>query len=388
MKLLLINSEYPPIGGGAANASANIARLLAQRGHKVLLLTARYGDLPREETLAGVDIVRVPSLRRRKDRSSALEQISFIFSASFLVLSLPRHFKADATLAFFGLPSGAVALLLKKLHRVPYVISLRGGDVPGFRPYDFRLYHKISAPLLRLIWKNANSIVANSQGLRQLALAFDSRYDIPIIPNGVDAEQFAVSNGSWSPPRILSVGRVVHQKGFDLGLRALAQLKELQWEWTIGGDGPQMQRLRAMAQEAGLRDRIHFAGWLPASQLRERYTSANLFLFPSRQEGMPNAVLEAMASGLPVVATKISGNEELVIDGKTGALVPAENVDALREALRLLLVDAQKCERMGRAARQRVEESFTWTRVADQYEKILERCGRISDGDPGDPFTA
>src|SRR5258707_9373191 len=144
MKLLLINSEYPPIGGGAGNASANIARLLAQRGHQILLLTSRYGDLPRRETREGVDIVRAASLRRNMDRSSAFEQISFIFSAALLVPSLPRSFKPDATLAFFGLPSGAVALLLKMLHRVPYVISLRGGDVPGFRPYDFRLYHKIA----------------------------------------------------------------------------------------------------------------------------------------------------------------------------------------------------------------------------------------------------
>jgi glycosyltransferase involved in cell wall biosynthesis len=381
MKLLLINSEYPPIGGGAGNASAHIARLLAQRGHHILLLTSRYADLPRAEMLDGVDIRRVSSLRRNMDRSSALEQTSFILSASLLIPGLPHHFKPDATLAFFGLPSGAVALLLKKVHSVPYVISLRGGDVPGFRPYDFRLYHKIAAPLLHVIWKNASSIVANSQGLRELALTFDSRYEIPVIPNGVDAEQFTVFDRAWSPPHILSVGRVVHQKGFDLGLRALAQLKELQWEWTIAGDGPQMQPLRLMAAEHDLKDRIHFAGWLSASRLREQYASANLFLFPSRHEGMPNAVLEAMASGLPVVATRIAGNEELVMDGQTGTLVNTEDVDGLRESLKPLLLDAHKREQMGRAARKRVEESFTWTRVADQYERILQRCIRDFDGD-------
>ena len=228
MKILLINSEYPPIGGGAGNASSNIARVLVQRGQDVLVLTSHWDDLPFEETDDAVKVIRLSMLRRKMDRSNALEQISFIFGASFRTVSLIRQFKPDVTLAFFGLPSGAVALLLKWLYRIPYVVSLRGGDVPGFRPYDFRLYHKLAAPFLHLIWKNAFSIIANSKGLRDLALAFDSRYEIPVIPNGVDTSQFAVSNHDWSSPHILSVGRVVHQKGFDLGMIALSQLKDFE----------------------------------------------------------------------------------------------------------------------------------------------------------------
>ena len=373
MKILLINSEYPPIGGGAGNASSNIARMLVQRGHDVLVLTSHWNDLPFEETRDGVEVIRQSTLRRRMDRSNALEQISFIFSASFRTFGLIRPFKPDITLAFFGLPSGAVALLLKWLYRIPYVVSLRGGDVPGFRPYDFRIYHKLAAPFLHLIWGNADSIIANSNGLQKLALAFDSRYTIPIISNGVDTSQFTTPNRDWSPPRILSAGRVVYQKGFDLAMCALSQLKDLEWIWTIAGDGPQMPMLKAMSKEYGINERIRFLGWLSSEQIKEQYAAANLFLFPSRHEGMPNAVLEAMASGLPVVATKIAGNEELVVDGETGRLVPAEDVDALRESLRPLLVEAQMREQMGRAARQRVESSFSWAHVAQRYENILQR---------------
>ena len=88
---------------------------------------------------------------------------------------------------------------------------------------------------------------------------------------------------------------------------------------------------------------------------------------------MPNAVLEAMASGLPVVATKIAGNEELVVDGETGRLVPTEDVESLQESLKPLLVDAQMREQMGRSAHQRVELSFSWAGVAQNYEDILRR---------------
>ena len=373
MKILLINSEYPPIGGGAGNASSNIARVLVQRGQDVLVLTSHWDDLPHEETREGVNVIRVSALRRKMDRSNALEQISFIFSASFRTFGLIRQFKPDVTLAFFGFPSGAVAWLLKKLYRIPYVVSLRGGDVPGFRPYDFRMYHKLAAPFLRSIWKRANLIIANSNGLQKLALSFESRYEIPVIPNGVDTSQFAVSNRDWSSPHILSVGRLVYQKGFDLAICALSQLKDLEWTWTIAGDGPQMPVLKVMAEEYGINDRIRFLGWLSSEQIKEQYAAANLFLFPSRHEGMPNAVLEAMASGLPVVATQIAGNEELVVDGKTGKLVMPEDVESLRESLRPLLVEAKMREQMGRAACQRVELSFSWANVAQQYENILQR---------------
>jgi glycosyltransferase involved in cell wall biosynthesis len=374
MKILIVNSEYPPIGGGAGNASANIARLLIQMGHEVLVLTSQFGDLPHDELCNGVRILRGPAFRQYGDRSTAMEQSSFIVGASIRAFSLVRRFKPEVTLAFFGLPSGAVAWLLKIVLGIPYVVSLRGGDVPGFRPYDFWLYHKLAIPFLHVIWRNASAVVANSRGLRDLATAFDSTISIPIVPNGVDLDKFSLPSHDWSPPRILSVGRVVYQKGYDLALLALAGLKDLEWEWRIAGDGPQLPALQAMIQEHDLQGRVHFLGWQTAEQLKKQYAEANLFLFPSRHEGMPNAVLEAMASGLPVVATSIAGNEELVVNGETGALVPVEDAAALKEALRPFLIRAEMREKMGNAARPRVEQSFRWTRVAEEYQSILEKA--------------
>jgi glycosyltransferase involved in cell wall biosynthesis len=229
-------------------------------------------------------------------------------------------------------------------------------------------------PFLHVIWRNASTVVANSRGLHDLAAAFDSTINIPIVPNGVDVERFSVIRHDWSPPRILSVGRVVYQKGYDLALLALAELKDLEWEWRIAGDGPQLSSLQALIEEHDLQGRVHFLGWQTAEQLKKQYAVANLFLFPSRHEGMPNAVLEAMASGLPVVATNIAGNEELVVNGETGALVPVDDANALREALRPFLSDAKMREMMGGAARPRVERLFPWIRVAEEYQLILEKA--------------
>lgn len=373
MRILVINSEYPPIGGGAGNASANIARLLARMGNDIVFLTAHFGGLPYEEIRDGVRIIRVPALRRHVDRSTAFEQLSFIFAASLRAIRLVRQFKPNGTLAFFGVPSGAIAWLLKILYKVPYIVSLRGGDVPGFRPYDFRTFHKLLGPFLRIIWHGASAVIANSKGLRDFAVAFESNIEIPIIPNGVDVTHFDAGDRDWSMPCLLSVGRVVYQKGFDLGLRALAQLKDLDWEWRIAGDGTQIESLKSLASQLGISERVTFLGWQSREDLVKWYHQSNLFLFPSRHEGMPNAVLEAMASGLPVIATRIAGNEELILDGVTGVLVNPEDVDSLRDGLRRLLVEENTREQMGQASRQRVEQEYSWENVARQYYEYLTK---------------
>jgi glycosyltransferase involved in cell wall biosynthesis len=373
MRILVINSEYPPIGGGAGNASANIARWFVAFGHEVAVLTAHFDGLPRVESHDGLTVHRIPALRRKQDRSGAFEQLAFILSGTVYALGLTRRFKPDVTLAFFGMPSGAIAWLLKKLYRIPYVVSLRGGDVPGFRPYDFKFFHKLIGPFLHVIWHAASQVIANSHGLGNLARAFDARVDIPIIPNGVDGSRFDVGQRDWAAPRLLSAGRIVYQKGLDLGLRALAQLRELDWHWYIAGDGPQMASLKSLAHELGIGERVTFLGWQSQEELANGYHQASLFLFPSRHEGMPNAVLEAMASGLPVVATRIAGSEELVVDGETGVLVSPEDVDSLRDGLRALIIDADKRERMGHASRLRVEREYSWESVARQYSEYLEK---------------
>ena len=373
MKILIINSEYPPIGGGAGNASANIAARFAHMGHKIAVITSRFGKLPHLEQHQNLTLHRIPSLRQKQDRSSPLEQLIFLLSASIWTLGMVPRFKPNATLAFFGVPSGAIAWLLKKVFGIPYIISLRGGDVPGFRPYDFQRYHKILAPFLRLIWRDASAVVANSNGLRQLANIFDARFEIPIIPNGVDLQEYATEVRAWSPPRLLSVGRLVHQKGLDIALRALAQLKDLEWEWCIAGDGPQINVLRSLANELGIQDRISFPGWRSHAELVDCYKRSNLFLFPSRHEGMPNVVLEAMASGLAVIASRIAGNEELVLDGETGILFPSEDVESLCVALHKLLTDTSLRQIMGNASRRRVETLYNWENTAQQYAFLLEQ---------------
>jgi glycosyltransferase involved in cell wall biosynthesis len=177
----------------------------------------------------------------------------------------------------------------------------------------------------------------------------------------------------WLSPRLLSVGRIVHQKGLDLAMHALGGLKDLNWEWRIAGDGPQMQALQSLAQELGINDHVFFLGWQTREQIIHSYKQSNVFLFPSRHEGMPNALLEAMASGLPVIATCIAGNEELVVEDETGYLVPPEDIESLQGALKKLLNDPALRQQMGIASRRRAEENYSWESTAQQYALYLEK---------------
>jgi glycosyltransferase involved in cell wall biosynthesis len=217
--------------------------------------------------------------------------------------------------------------------------------------------------------------------LQTLARRFAPELDIAVIPNGVDSATFhprQVGEASARPVRLLFVGRVVFQKGLDVLLAALAQLAPgNDWHLEIIGDGDPRPALEAEAARLGLAGRITFAGWQRRAEIAERYRAADVFVFPSRDEGMPNVVLEAMASGLPIVATAIAGNEELVRDGENGFLIRPDDAAALAAALGRILADNARREAMGRASRARIEAEYTWPRAAASYLRWLaERVER------------
>ena len=218
-------------------------------------------------------------------------------------------------------------------------------------------------------------MVPNSQGLAALARTFEPGREYPVIPNGADTELFypGESPRKPGPARLFFHGRVVYQKGLDVLFDALGRLDaSLDWRLHIAGDGPQRPHLEEAARRLGMAPHITFHGWMHRPQLAELMRSMDAYVFCSRDEGMPNAVLEAMASGLPVIATRIAGSEELVREGRTGFLVAPEAALELSQALDgLLRCDPQKRKAMGMAARRGVLEEYAWSAVAGRY---LELC--------------
>jgi glycogen synthase len=282
----------------------------------------------------------------------------------------------DLTIAFFGVPGGPVAWALRRRHGTPYIISLRGGDVPGFNwAPGIGLYHVLSAPAIRFLWWRAAAVVANGAGLKRLAERAAPGLAVPVVPNGVDtvlhAPGAAAGKASASgPPEILLVGRLVHQKGADILLRALGAIRDMTFSLRIVGDGPDRAALERLASQQQIADRVAFVGWVPREEIAAHYHRADIFAFPSRIEGMPNVVLEAMAYALPVVATDVDGNRDVIGDERTGVLVPPEDPALLAAALRRLLTEASLRLRLGTAARAHVVRNHTWAASARSYLEL------------------
>lgn len=379
MRILIINHEFPPVGGGAASASLQLAMELGELGVDVTVITSAYAECPKEETREGVLIRRIAALRRHTDRSNPLEMLTFLLSSLWWVIKSGRKEKFDATIAFFGIPGAPAAWLLNKIGGVPYIVSLRGGDVPGFLPQELKAWHALTGWLIRFLWRQSAAVVANSTGLRAVALRSAPTQSVDIIPNGVDVDFFSPASAPNDVGKdalnLTCVGRLSSQKGLDTLLEALAVLPTLQWRLHLIGDGPERDALGQRAHALGIFDHIVFEGWLERASMPERLRQADIFVFPSVQEGMPNAVLEAMACGLPVIACRIEGCEELVLDGETGLLVPPGDVAALSAALEALINDANTRMSMGIASRERVLRDYTWKKQAQQY---LQLCKGIS----------
>ncbi|MBY6266403.1 glycosyltransferase family 4 protein (plasmid) [Azospirillum sp. 412522] len=372
-RLLLINYEFPPLGGGAANATANTARELAALGVEVRVLTSAFAGLPKREVRDGYTIHRIATLRRARDRSSVVEMLAFLMMSLVEAPRLALGWRPNATIAYFGLPCGPAAWLVGRFTGTPYLISLRGGDVPGFLYDGISLYHRVAGPVIGWLWRRASAVVANSEGLAELARRFAPDVDVSIVPNGVDADLFRPAKRAEPAESgravLLFVGRVVRQKGLDLVLQALPALPA-GVTLRVVGDGPARPALEAQAQALGIADRVSFLGWLGRDDLPSAYAGADLFVFPSRDEGMPNAVLEAMAAGLPVMGTLIAGNRDLIVDGETGLMVEADDAAGLCRGLERLVKDPELRMRMGAQGRRRVLEHFSWRAVASAYRDL------------------
>ena len=370
MNLLLINYEFPPVGGGAANATWELARALVQLGHRPIVLTARFRDRNSAATPAGVTLIEVPALRRRREACTPFEMATFAVSASLRVRRLLRRERIDGMIAFFSIPCGPIAWWGARGTGVPYVVSLRGGDVPGTEPGLHRI-HRWLTPVRRRVLKTARAVIANSLALQQRAVVADAM-PVGVIPNGVDSTYFipAASKPPPQPFRWLFVGRLQAQKNLGWLITRLAALTDLSWELHIVGDGPLRGEWQQLAQSLGVAPRLTWHGWLPREQILPQYQNAHALVQPSLYEGMDNTVLEAMACGLAIVASDEPANRALVEGSGSGACLPLADPGAAEIVLRATMTE-DHWKRWGAQARTHAIEHFSWPQVAKAYASLL-----------------
>lgn len=371
MRILLLNYEFPPIGGGGGNVTQYLGMHFAKAGHEVCLITSRYRDLPTEEIIDGIRVMRVPVLRKRPDVCAVHEMMTYAWSAALSANCLLRSWRPDIAQVFFGIPSGPVGYLLKLLHGTPYVVFLGGRDVPRRNPDPpaYRLWYGVLGSAIRSIWGHASAVVACSEGLRDLALRTAPTASIRVIPDGADLARFRPipRPADQTPMRLLMISRLIPRKGVHLLLQAIPKIvSNTPFVVDIVGDGPEQPKLEQMARELGITEQVSFVGTVAYEELEQWYQRADVFVLCSYAEGMPLVVLEAMACGLPVVATRVQGIESLVQPGRNGYLFPPGNVDALAEALTKVLNAGPIRQSMGEHS-VRLVQPYDWSHIAQQY---------------------
>lgn len=375
LRWLFCNYEFPPIGGGGGTCSRYLAKEIAARGHDVEVLTAAFGDLPRRETREGYRVTRIAAMRKLPGQSRPVEMASYAASA-FLRMMFAGGPKPHIIVSFHSIPSGMPAWPVSVLRGIPHIVHFQGGDVPGWLPGELDKMHQRTLWLNRAIVHQSVAALANSNGLAALAQPSFPKKHIGVLRGGVDTAHFAPADrhARTGPCQLLFAGRLTTQKGLDVLLRALGrvQANEPGAEWTldVAGDGPRRAEFEALAASEGIADKVTFHGFLSREEVRRRYDAADVFAFPSRFEGMPNVVLEAMACGLPIIGTRIAGTEELVEPDVNGVLLPVDDLDALAGACLRFVTNREERLAMGDASRRLVLEKWTWAARAQELEQI------------------
>jgi glycosyltransferase involved in cell wall biosynthesis len=348
----------------------DICRGLAARGHKVGVLTAHWGDLPRFEVRDGVQVWRIPSLRRWPYKGDMRAMLGYVLAALPAGLRLIRRWKPDVLHAHFAVPSGAATYALSRISGLPYLLTTHLGDVPGGVPEKTDRWFRWIFPLTPPIWRSAVHVVAVSAFTRDLAWQH-YRVQAEVIPNGVDTARLNPGEIQvGQPPRILFAGRFMPQKNLLALTRILAQVRELPWTCTLVGDGPLRTEVEAEVTRYGLQERITLTGWVSPDQVTAYMQQSDILFMPSLSEGMPVVGVQALSMGLALVVSRIGGFADLVQDGQNGYLIPPEDETGFAQTLCSLLTSPQELLALRHASR-RMALRFDLEHIVSAYERIL-----------------
>jgi colanic acid/amylovoran biosynthesis glycosyltransferase len=370
------------------------------------VLVPRVPGAARSETVAGVAVRRfryfprrwedlahgaiIENLRSRRWRW--LQVPSFIAAEAWALRRAVRQHRPDVLHIHWMLPQGVAALFAAR--RVPWVVTTLGGDV-------YALQDPVSLWFKRAVLRRSRAVTAMNEDMKDRLVQLGAPPEATsVLPMGADVDAIRAAGAGVArvPGRVLFVGRLVEKKGAAILLDAVRRLAGLApsagqdepagkdsspgWSLHVVGDGPLRGRLEAAA--AGLP--VTFTGALGRSQLAAEYAAADVVVFPSvpaasgDQDGLPVALLEAMASGCAVVASALPGIDAAVVDEQSGLLVPPGDAGALAAALHRLLSDAALRERLGKAATTRADD-YSVAAVAARYRDVLRRAASLGTGE-------
>ena len=387
-RAVVLTELFPPTIGGSGELLANVY--------------SRFGEIP-VTVLTGAASGDTPSLRGPSDLLTVRRDTKWSRNWGLLhpvggwrhlvrtqrLLRLARAGQAVVHCAR-AFPEGLDGYLAKRLGGADYICWVYGEELAYTR------YSRELSRFMPLVYRNAGAILAISQNTARHLVEFGVPADrITIIRPGVDAERFSPKAASAQAVRrrltqgdevvLMTIGRLQRRKGHDLVLQTLATLgpESPPVRYVVVGGGPEEPRLQQMARELGVAERVTFVGAVPAEELPGYYAAADIFVHPNRNdggdfEGFGIVLLEAAASGLPVIAGDTGGSPEAVENGSTGVLVSGVSVDQLKTVLLELIRSPFRRRTMGEAGRTMVLSEFSWDHAAASVAAIHERVASSS----------
>lgn len=376
LRVVLAPSAYYPFTGGIEEITRGLALELRRRGHAVLIVTNRWpAGTPSCELHDGVPVHRLRFELPARDVRALSRSVVRGSVAAWRLLRLMRTFAPSVIHVHGAGPPAVYVAALRRFVGVPIIFTAHG----EFRN-DAHTAFRRSRSLrwgLRSLLRHAAAVTAPSRVvLDELAEGHGSTVPGEVLPNAVEPAAFAAVPERSDPagPYVLAAGRLVSQKGLDILLRAFALAgTSLGRRLVIAGAGPERPALEELAAELGLDGSVVFTGAVGRTRLAELMRGADLFAFPSRQEAFGIALLEAMASGTPAIASRVGGIPEFARDGDNALLVPVGDVESLAAALVRLADDDDLRRRLAEGGRAQAAV-LSWDRLGPRYERLYERA--------------
>jgi len=385
LRIVLLTLKFPPLLGGDVTHTLYLARFLSSQGidtHVVTIKTKTASCFELDERLE-VHRLGLPSTTTELERFGFKRLLYMILSSLWL---LKLHFRERIDLVHaHGWDPAIVGGVFSRLFGVPLVLTVHGIPRPK-EPLAGLMFPLLESLIVRLCSSRRSRLIALTQSDRSslLEMGVDEEA-IDIIPNGIDVEEFEridsagfrESHGISSEAfLVLFVGRLHGQKGVETLLRAANRLKEGDIHFLIVGSGHKEKEYKDLASALEV-ENTFFLGEIERDELLKAFASSDTFVLPSLFEGLPYVVLEAMAAGKPVVATRLPGLAEVIDEGVNGLLFDEGDDEELAEAILRLRGDRVAAEKMGEGGRELVEKRFDWRsvfkEVLEVYMRILER---------------
>jgi len=376
LKIDVFTDYFPPhLGGGVERVVDEVCRRLARQGHTLRVFTFNTDRAPAYEVVDGVHVNRAPAIQlTRFTRMQASLSPGLLPLAWRLARSHPPDIFHAHNLFF---TSTAAAVLLRYLLKRPLVTTLHLGSLRQLNGPSLLLASSYERTLGRAIVRSSDRLIAVSKAVAGHAVHLGAQPEaVRVIANGVDVQRFRPGAGRGNGTfRVACVGRLIFNKGPQYLVEAAPEVLQAhpEAEFVFVGDGPLRPRLEERARQLGVGHRVTFLGTRP--DVPAILQTCDVLVRPSLLEGMPLTVLEAMACGLPVVATPVSGTAELVHHGENGLLVRPADPASLSRAILRLMEDEPLREAQGREARRLVEGGYSWDAVAEKtlavYRELL-----------------